>query len=323
MCRKGPLAAIVAGTVVFASCQRSPESAGTPAPPQVEAAATVAFTEGPTVDATGNVFFTETTNKRIMRLSTDGKLSVFRENSNGANGLIFDAQGQLAACEGDPSAARVTRTDVRTGKIEVLADRHQGKRFRAPNDLTIDNQGRIYFTDQNRGGPDPDRVDTCGVYRIDPNGALTRILASPDIQVPNGIQISPDDHTLYLVESNGAAGGARMLRAYDLQPDGSVRNMRVFHNFYPGRSADGLAMDSQGNLYAAAGLNRTRGTSETLDTKCGVYVFSPAGEQLRFIPIPEDTLTNLAFGGSDMKTLYITAGKTLFQTRVDVPGTPR
>jgi gluconolactonase len=283
----------------------------------------VAFTEGPTVDAAGNVFFTETTNNRILKLGTDGKLSVFREKSNAANGLLFDLEGRLLACEGDPAAARVTRTEMQTGKITVLADRYQSKRFRAPNDLTIDSAGRIYFTDQNRGAPDPDRVDTPGVYRIDPDGSVSRILAAPDIEVPNGIQISPDDKTLYLVESNQAAGGARMLRAYDLQPDGTVRNSRVFHQFYPGRSADGLAIDTQGNVYAAAGLNRRRGTSETLDTKCGVYVFSPKGEQLQFIPIPEDTLTNLAFGGPDRRTLYATAGKTLFRIPVTVPGTPR
>ena len=114
-----------------------------------------------------------------------------------------------------------------------------------------------------------------------------------------------------------------MIRAYDLGADGSVSRMRVFHNFYPGRSADGLCIDSQGNLHAAAGLHRRRGTSETLDTKPGVHVFSPQGKLLRFYPVPEDTITNCAFGGPDMKTLYVTAGKTLwkFQSEVAVhPG---
>jgi gluconolactonase len=135
--------------------------------------------------------------------------------------------------------------------------------------------------------------------------------------------ISPDDRTLYLVEANQQKDGARMIRSYDLQPDGSVTNMRVFHNFYPGRSADGICIDTQGNLYAAAGLNRTRGTSETLDTKAGVHVFSPQGKLLRLIPVVEDTITNCAFGGKDMKTLYVTAGKTLFQFPVEVAGTSR
>ena len=287
----------------------------------LEVAASITLTEGPTVDAAGNVYFTG--NSRINKLSTDGTLSVFRDRTT-ANGLIFDDQWRLLACEG--GEARVTRTDMKTGKIEVLTERYQGKRYRAPNDLTIDSKGRIYFTDRvdgYKGAPDPDRVDKPGIYRIDPDGKVTRILTSPDIQVPNGVSISPDDRTFYMVESNQAKGGARMLRAYDLQADGSVRNMRVFHNFYPGRSADGLAIDAQGNLYAAAGLNFLRGSSETLDTKCGIYVFSPKGRQLRFIPVPEDLLTNVAFGGPDLKTLYITAGKSLFRVKVDVAGTRR
>ena len=91
--------------------------------------------------------------------------------------------------------------------------------------------------------------------------------------------------------------------------------MRVHYNFYPGRSADGMSIDTQGNLYASAGLNQLRGTSETLDTKGGVHVISPQGKLLKFIPIPEDTITNNAFGGPDMKTLYMTAGKTLYKVR--------
>jgi gluconolactonase len=125
------------------------------------------------------------------------------------------------------------------------------------------------------------------------------------------------------VEANGAEGGARLIRAYDLLPDGTVQNPRVHYNFYPGRSADGMSIDTQGNLYASAGMHRTRGTSETLDTKCGVYVISPEGKLLKFIPIPEDFITNNAFGGADMKTLYVTAGKTLYKVRTDIPGLQR
>ena len=99
--------------------------------------------------------------------------------------------------------------------------------------------------------------------------------------------------------------------------------MRVHFNFYPGRSADGLAIDTQGNIYAAAGLNRRRGTSETLDTKPGIHVISPEGRLVRYYPILEDTVTNCAFGGPDMKTLYVTAGKTLFEIRTDISGTRR
>ncbi len=284
--------------------------------PEAEVAAIVAFTEGPTVDAAGNVYFTETVSNRIMKLSVDGKLSTFRENTNTANGMIFDREWRLVVCEGGKRHPGVIRIDVQTGRVETLADRYQGKPLNAPNDVTIDGKGRLYFTDQ---GP----VGQGGVYRIDPDGRLTRILSGAEVEKPNGISVAPDDRTLYLVESNGAERGARMIRAYDLLPDGAVRNMRVFHNFYPGRSADGITVDSAGNLYAAAGLHRRRGTSETLDTQCGIHVFSPAGKLLRFVPIPEDTITNCAFGGPDLKTLYVTAGKTLFKIRVDIPGTRR
>ena len=276
---------------------------------EVEIATIVAFTEGPTVDRDGNVFFTETTSQRIMRLGTDGQLTTWREKSNRANGLLFDLQGRLVACEQN----RVTRTEMASGKIEVLADGYEGAPFTTPNDVTMDGKGRLYFTDLPGGA----------VYRIDAPGKLKRILNRPEIQRPNGIQIAPDDRTLYLVEANQAKDGARMIRAYDLQPDGTVRNMRVHYNFYPGRSTDGMSIDTQGNLYASAGLNRTRGTSETLDTKCGVHVISPQGRLLKFIPIPEDTITNNAFGGPDMKTLYITAGKTLFRVRTDIAGMAR
>jgi gluconolactonase len=291
---------------------------------EVEVATIVAFTEGPTADAEGNVYFTDTQNSRILKLTPAGALSTFRQPSNRANGLVFDAQWRLIACEGGDRAAgtppRVTRTDVGSGRIEILAERYQGAGLNGPNDVTVDGRGRIYFTDPGdpKGGP-----GGSSVYRIDPDGSLTRILAAPDIQRPNGLIISPDDTTFYLVESNQAEGGARMIRAYDLGADGSVSNMRVFHNFYPGRSADGLCIDARGKVHAAAGLHRRRGTSETLDTKPGVHIFSPAGKLLDFVPIPEDTITNCTFGGPDLKTLYVTAGKTLFRYRVAGEGTRR
>jgi gluconolactonase len=289
---------------------------------QPEIATAVAFTEGPVTDRDGNVYFTELVFQRIMKLTPKGVLSVFREQSNNANGLLIDPEGRLIACEGASSQRmgvpqtfkpQITRTDLRTGKIEVLADNYQGKPFVGPNDVTIDSKGRLYFTDLIGGA----------VYRLDSPAQLARILTTPDIQRPNGIQISPDDKTMYLIEANQTQGGARMIRAYDLRPDGTVTNMRVHYNFYPGRSADGMSIDSEGNLYASAGMGQLRGTSETLDTKTGVYVISPQGKLLKFIPIPEDYITNNAFGGPDMKTLYVTAGKTLYRLRTDIAGLPR
>ena len=167
---------------------------------QPEIATAVAFTEGPTVDRDGNVYFTEMVSQRIMKLTANGVLSTFREHSNNANGLLIDPQGRLVACEGAESQRtgvpkfkpQITRTDLRTGKMEVLADNYQGKPFVGPNDVTIDGKGRLYFTDLPGGA----------VYRIDGPGQLARILAAPDIQRPNGIQISPDDKQLYLIEAN-------------------------------------------------------------------------------------------------------------------------
>jgi gluconolactonase len=147
---------------------------------------------------------------------------------------------------------RVTRTDLVTGAMEVLADGYEGKPFLGPNDVTMDAAGRLYFTD----------MPGAAVYRIDGPRNIARILAAPDVQRPNGLPISPDDRTLYLVEANRAEGGARMIRAYDLRPDGTVASMRVHYDFYPGRSADGMSIEAEGNLYAAAGMNQLRGSSE-------------------------------------------------------------
>src|SRR6185295_75136 len=135
---------------------------------EVEVATTIAFTEGPTADAAGNVFFTDQPNNRIMKLSTDGKLSTFRQPANFANGLVFDLQWRLLACEaGDPATgtpARITRTDLITQRVEVLVDKYDGKNLVSPNDITFDGKGRIYFSDK------PAKyTGEGGVYRIDPD----------------------------------------------------------------------------------------------------------------------------------------------------------
>ncbi len=314
--------------LLLAGCGAAPETAIAPVQLEATPATITSFTEGPTADAAGNIYFSEIINQRILKFSVDGKLSTFRENSNTANGLLFDTEGRLVAAEGaslqsaqfggSPHAAvvmkpRVTRTDIKTGTVEVLADGYEGKPFVGPNDVTMDGKGRLYFTDMIGGA----------VYRIDADKKLTRLLTKPDIQRPNGIMVAPDDKTLYLVEANNQEGGARMLRAYDLSVDGSVSNMRVFHNFYPGRSADGMCIDTIGNLYAVAGLHQKRGTTETLDTKAGVHVFAPDGKLVKFIAVPEDTVTNCTFAGADMKTLYVTAGKGLYRFQNDVAGTRR
>jgi gluconolactonase len=285
------------------------------AEPEATVATTVAFTEGPAQGPDGLIYFSDVPNNRILRFDPKTKKhEVFRADSNGSNGLLFDSEGRLIACE----RSRLTRTDMKTGKVEVIASGFQGKPLNGPNDVTVDSKGRLYFTD-----PAPDATGVPAVYRVDRDGKIARILSGPDTEWPNGLVISPDDKTLYLIEAHKVEGGTRAIRAYDLSPEGAVSNRRVHYNFYPGRSADGMAIDQQGNLYAAAGLHRRRGTHETLDTKCGVYVISPQGKLLRFIPIPEDTITNTAFGGPDMRTLYVTAGKTLFQIPTDIAGLNR
>lgn len=292
----------------------------------VERAAEVpALTEGPTVDRAGNVYFSELRSQRIYKLGTDGELSVFREHSHASNGLVIDPQGRLVACEdsADGQQPRITRTDLASGAIEVLTDNYHGVPYRAPNDVTFDSKGRLYFTDTPAGA----------VYRIDAPGQVVRILSAPQVRVPNGIMISADDKTLYIIESGAPPNGPRMIRAFDLRPDGSARNGRIFYDF-PGRSADGMSVDVQGNLYVSAGLNylapagalpaaRIIWKAGALKTKAGVYVISAAGKLLKFIPIPEDVITNNAFGGPDMRTLYVTAGRTLFKVRTDIPGLPR
>lgn len=326
---------LICSLLLLASCQRNTAVTAEQGPPepQVAVATTVAFTEGPAQGPDGMIYFTDVTNNRIVRFNPDTrKHEVFRADSNRANGLIFDEQGRLIACEGSDAehqSPRVTLTDMKTGKIETLASGFEGKSFNGPNDVTLDTKGRLYFTD-----PAPDAtsqasaksknsVGTAGVYRIDTDGRISRILSAPDTEWPNGLVISPDDKTLYLIEANKVEGGTRAIRAFDLSAEGTLSNRRVHYNFYPGRSADGMAIDVEGNLYAAAGLHRRRGTHETLDTKCGVHVISPQGKLLRMIPVPEDTITNTAFGGTDRKVLYITAGKTLFQIPNDISGMNR
>ena len=227
----------VAGGLLVVACDTAPTTVLVPdgdavAEPlilsrEVSVAATVAFTEGPTVAEDGTVFFTDIDNNRILRMSTAGEVSTFRQPSNAANGLIFDSEWRLLACEGgdgETALPRVTRTEMDTGAVEVLADHYEGKELHRPNDLTFDGQGRIYFTD--RPGPNsrPDQTGVHGVYRVDPDGSVTRILTEPEVIRPNGIVISPDDTTLYLLETEQSAAGPRLIRAYDLSEDGTVSN---------------------------------------------------------------------------------------------------
>ena len=276
------------------------------------------FTEGPAVDRAGNVLFTNVPVSRILKWSPDTTtLSVFRENTNETNGLYFAPNGDLLCCEG--STRRVTRTDRETGEVRVLADHFNGKPFAKPNDLCMDQKGRVYFTSRS-GVEDSDGENVKAVYRIDPDGSVAQVLAWPEVHMPNGIVLSPDESKLYLIEAHPDADRHRDIRVYDVAVDGSLKNGRVLIDFYPGRSGDGMCIDSQGNLYVAAGLHKTRGTSETLDTKPGIHVISPEGRLLAFRETLVDTITNCTFGGADLKSLYVACGNLLLEIRTQIPG---
>jgi gluconolactonase len=278
--------------------------------------------EGPVWHSGRSVLYFSGDNK-ITQRDTTGRVSVFRENA-GTNGLLIDAQGRLVACES--RAKRVTRTEL-DGSTTVLADSFEGKKFNQPNDLTIDSKGRIYFSDPrygSRGGMqivDGAGRPVEGVYRIDAPGKVVRIITH-EVDRPNGLLVSPDDEYLYVADNNNnTAGGARKLWRFNLQADGSVdsQSRKLIHDWGEGRGPDGLEMDEAGRLFVAGG--RTEAAPyETTDPLGGVFVLSPEGELIEFMPIPIDEVTNVAFGGEDWRTLFVTAGGTLWSVKVDRPG---
>jgi gluconolactonase len=288
-------------------------------------AAAVCFLEGPAVDEDGTVYFSDIAGNRILRRTPHGQVSVFRADSGRTNGNTFDARGGLLSCEGAENGPggrrRIVRTDLKTGKVEVVTERYQGKRYNSPNDICADSQGRIWFTDP-RYSPDRSdlEMDVEGVYRIDPNGTVVRVLGQPAVERPNGIAITPDGKTLYLVDSHPRPGGNRKIWAFDVSAEGVLGNQRLVYDFGKGRGGDGMRLDMKGNLWVAAGVLTPRGPGETTDVPPGVYVLTPQGKLLGRIPILEDVITNLAFGGPERKTLYVTAGKTLYQLPVRVSG---
>ena len=279
--------------------------------------------EGPAWTPRGELLFTS--QNRITKRARDGSIQIFREPAGGANGLLFDVQGRLIACEA--SSRRVTRTET-DGSITVLADRYEGHRFNQPNDLSIDSKGRVYFTDPLYGKRDGMEMFDSegqlieGVYRIDAPGKVTRIIGG-EVQRPNGILVSPDDRILYVADNNNnKVGGARKLYSFRLNSDGSIDagSRRVIFDWQDGRGPDGLKMDRKGRLFVAAGRNNANRPFETEKYKGGVYVLSAEGKLLDVIPIPVDEVTNCAFGNADLRTLFITAGGTLWSIRVDTAG---
>jgi gluconolactonase len=272
-----------------------------------------AFAEGPAADADGSVYFSDCPNNRILiyRPST-GETSVWQEPSDRANGMNFDAQGRLVVCcDGKDGGARAVRRYEADGTITTLASHYNGKKLNAPNDLCFDNQGRIYFTDPRYGYKHDLEQECMAVYRIELDGSLTRVI--DDMQTPNGILITPDNRTLYLVDHNPEPGGARTLVAYDLQVDGRWQFRSVLANFGNGYGGDGMVLDVEGNIYLTAGEGE----------KAGIYVITGAGEQIGFIPTGEIP-GNCTFGGADprrqRRDLYIAASTSLYRIRLNIPG---
>lgn len=263
---------------------------------------------------------------RITRRDAQGNPQVFRQPSGGANGLLIDSQGRLIVCEAE--ARQVTRTE-KDGTITLLAATFEGKKFNSPNDLTIDSKGRIYFTDPRYGRRDGmqirdekgDLVE--GVYRIDAPGKVTRILTH-EIERPNGILVSPDNKHLFVADNNNnKSGGARKLWQFNLKPDGTVAagSRKLIFDWGTARGPDGFKMDTAGRFFIAAGLTRNNPPYEINDKyKGGIYIVSPEGKLLEYVPIPKDEVTNCAFGGPDLKTLFITAGGSLWSVPVTIPG---
>lgn len=249
------------------------------------------FTEGPAVDREGNVFFSDIPNNRIRKWSVEGKLSTFRENSGGANGLFFDQKGNLLACEG--SARQLTSLSSE-GKVTVLADKYNGKRLNSPNDLWIDPKGGIYFTDPRYGPADNLEQDGMHVYHITPDREkVVRVIS--DLLRPNGIVGTTDGRKLYVADEKGGKTWV-----YSIQPDGGVTGKKLFAS----QGSDGMTLDEKGNLYL---------------TGNAVDVYSPSGKKIASIQVPERP-ANVCFGGKDRKTLFITARTSLYALRMDVRG---
>ena len=264
--------------------------------------------EGPAWDG-GGLLFTHIPVSRIMRYDPrTGKSTVFRSDTNNANGLMLDPRGTLYACEG--GARRVVRYEP-DGTATVLTDGFEGQKLNIPNDLAIDVLGRVWFTDpyyEGAAGPwSEDRankeLDHDSVYRLDrqSDGGWSINRVTFDTTRPNGLLFSLDHDTLYVAQSGRNPEEKRELRAYPVNADGSLGNYNLLHNFGAHRGIDGMVLDTEGNIVATAGY-RQGGPGPM------IYVFSPFGEVLETHPVPEDRPTNCTFGDANLRTLYVTTG---------------
>ena len=258
------------------------------------------FTEGPAYGPKGFLLFSDIPNERIVRYDNDGAVSDFMKPSGKANGLVFDAAGNLYACQG--GARRIVKISAVDGKVEVLADKYDGKRLNSPNDLALDGAGGLYFTDPRYGDESDVELTVQGVYYIDAAGALTRVIDS--LARPNGVLVTADGKTLYVAEPN-----KRELWKYSITAPGKLSAGELLftgEDKLDGGGPDGMALDADGRLYL---------------TYASIVVLEPTGELIGRISIPERP-ANCTFGAPDGKTLFITARTGLYSVDMAVAGAP-
>jgi gluconolactonase len=246
-----------------------------------------------------------------------GETTVFRSPSGMSNGLKFDADGNLIAALGaDYGGRMLVRTDMESGKSVILTGQFEGRPYNALNDITIDEQGRIYFSDPRYLGHEPIYQPGYAVYRLDPDGSVSRIVT--DGGKTNGVLVSPDQSTLYVVSNDNGwfdfqrlkegeeapVQGQHVLAAYDLHDDGTVSNRRVLVDYAPHSGPDGLIADVDGNLYVAV----------RAENRPGIAVYDPEGKELAFISTGDELPTNVGFGrGEESNVLYVTSGHSLYK----------
>lgn len=260
------------------------------------------FTEGP-VWCGDHLLFSDIPQSRIVRWCVHDErqeVTTFRSPSGYSNGLTLDRKGRLIACE--HGTRRVTRTET-DGSVSVLAERYEGRRLNSPNDVVIRSDGSVYFTDPPYGLVNftvEKELPFNGVYRFAPDGEF--VLLVDDFDMPNGLAFSPDETVLYIDDTTRCH-----IRAFDVSPDGSLSNGRVFIDMQSPEegSPDGMKVDRQGNIYSTG--------------PGGIWVIEPGGKCLGRIVLPE-LPANLAWGDSDWRTLYITARSSIYRLRLAVPG---
>ena len=257
------------------------------------------------------LLFTRIQQSRIMKFDPAAReVSVFRENTNHANGLAYDPAGRLYVCEGGDheGTRRVVRYEA-NGSVTVICDNFEGKRLNIPNDLVLDRQGRVWFTDPFYEGAagawskDRTHMDLSheSVYRSEAqsDGSWRTTRVTFDTTRPNGLLFSEDQATLYVAQSGREPDERRQLRAYPVNGDGSLGAGRVLHDFGPNRGIDGMRLDAEGNIVATAGW-------EIGGPGPSIYVFAPDGAVIERHPVPCTRPTNCCFGEADLATLYVT-----------------